>query len=93
MATELKHTTLVQIESAPFRQGMNDRVLWYFHGDTPCRPVTEEDVMDFLQGNVVELVKEGFLDKKRLRSNAGFLIGWIVGPTLPPSARTERSVF
>ncbi len=93
MATELKHTSLVQIESSLFRQGMNDGALWYFHGDTPCRPVTEEDVVDFLQGNVVDLVQEGFLDEHRLRSTAGFLIGWIAAQTLPLSAQTERSVF
>ncbi len=49
--------------------------------------------MDFLQGNIVELVQEGLLDGDRLRSNAGFLIGWIVAHTLPLSARIERSVF
>ena len=85
--------SLVQIESSPFRQGMNAGAQWYFHGDTPCRPVAEADVMDFLQGNIIELVQEGFLDEDRLRSNAGFLIGWIAAQTLPPSARTERTVF
>ena len=59
----------------------------------PCRPVTEEDVIDFLQGNVVELVQEGFLEEDRLRANVGFLIGWIAAQTLPSSARTERRVF
>ncbi len=93
MATELKHTSFIQIESSTFRQGVNDGALWYFHGDTPCRPVTQADVMDFLQGNVVELVEVGFLDENRLRSTAGFLIGWIAAQTLPPSARTERTVF
>lgn len=92
MATELKQTSLFQIESAPFRQGMNDGALWYFHGDIPCYPVTEEDVIDFLQSNVVELVQEGALDEDRLRSDAGFLIGWIAAQLLPPSARPERRV-
>jgi hypothetical protein len=50
-------------------------------------------VIDFLQGNVVELVQEELLDEDRLRSNAGFLIGWIAAQLLPPSARTERRVF
>ena len=77
----------------PLRQGMSDGAQWYFHGDTPCRPVTEGDVVDFLQGNVVALVQEGLLDEDRLRSNAGFLIGWIAAQTLPLSARTERRVF
>ena len=93
MATELKQTSLVQIESSLFLQGMNDGALWYFHGDTPCYPVTEADVLDFLQGNVVELVQQGLLDEDRLRSNAGFLIGWIAAQLLPPSARAERRVF
>jgi hypothetical protein len=72
---------------------MHDGAQWYFYGDTPCRPVTEEDVIDFLQVNVVDLVQEGFLDKDRLRSNAGFLLGWIAAHTLPLSARTERTIF
>src|SRR5260370_32402933 len=87
MATELKPTSLVQIASSRFRQGMNDGAHWYFHGDVPCRPVTEEDVIDFLQGNVVELVQEDLLDENRLRSNAGFLLGWIVAQLLPSSAQ------
>jgi hypothetical protein len=35
LATELKRMSLVQMESSPFRQGMNDGALWSFHGDTP----------------------------------------------------------
>ena len=93
MAIELKQMSLVLVESSTFRQGMNDGALWYFHGDTPCRPVTEEDVINFLQGNVVELAQEGYLDEDRLRSNAGFVIGWIAAQLLPPSARSERSLF
>ena len=36
---------------------MNAGALWYFHGDAPQRPVTEADVIDFLQGNVVVLAE------------------------------------
>jgi len=72
---------------------MNDGVQWYFHGDTPMRPVTEEDVIDFVQGNVVEVAQEGYLDEDQLRSNVGFLLGWIAAQTLPLSARTERTIF
>lgn len=72
---------------------MNDGAHWYFHGDTPTRPVTEEDVVDFLQGNIVELAEAGHLDEGRLRSNAGFLIGWIAAQALPSSASSERMVF
>lgn len=93
MTTELRYSSLVQVNSSLFRQGMNNGASWYFHGDTPCRPITEEDIVDFLQGNVVELVQEGLLDTDRLRSNAGFLIGWIIAQTLPLSAQTERSGF
>ena len=93
MATELTSKPLVLVESSPSRQGMNDGALWYFHGDTPCRPVTEEDVIDFLQGKVVELAQEGSLDENRLWSNAGFLIGWIAAQQLPPSAQAERILF
>ena len=93
MAAELRHTPLVQIESSTFRQGMNDGAQWYFYGDTPCRPVTEEDIVDFLQGNVVDLVQEGFLDEDRLRSTVGFLIGWIAAQMFPPCACTERTIF
>ena len=93
MATELTSKSLVLVESSTFRQGMNDGALWYFHGDTPCRPVAEADIIDFLQGNVVELVQEGSLDESRLRSNAGFLIGWIAAQFLPSSACSERMCF
>ena len=57
------------------------------------RPVTEEDVIDFVQGNVVEVAQEGYLDEDQLRSNVGFLLGWIAAQTLPLSARTERTIF
>jgi hypothetical protein len=39
--------------------------------------MTEEDVIDFLTGNFIELALEGYVDEERLRSNAGFLIGWL----------------
>ena len=76
-----------------FQQGGNDGALWYFHGDTPCHPVTEEDVIDFLQGMSLNWFRKGFLDQDRRRSSAGFLIGWIAAQLLPLSARTERRVF
>ena len=93
MAIEVKQASLVLIESTTFRQGMNDGATWYFRGDTPERPVSEEDDIDFLQGNVVELAQDGYLDKDRLRSNAGFLIGWIAAQLLPPPARSQRTFF
>ena len=93
MATEIKQLSLIHVESSTFRQEMNDGALWYFHGDTPCRPVTEEDVIDFLQGNVVELAQERYLDENRLRSHAGFLIGWIAAQWLPPSVQAESIWF
>ena len=57
MATELKQTPLVLVKSSVFAQGLHDGASWYFHGDTPCRPGTPEDVIDFWQGNVVELAE------------------------------------
>lgn len=93
MAIEVKQAALILVESSTFRQGMNDGATWYFYGDTPKRPVTEEDVIDFLQGNVVELAQEGFLDEDRLRANAGFLIGWIAAQWLPLPTHTERTFF
>jgi len=93
MATELKQASLVLVESSPFRRGMHDGALWYFHGDTPCRPVTAEDVIDFLQGNVVELAQEGCLDEERLRSTAAFLLGWIAAQQLPLSAQVDGWVW
>jgi hypothetical protein len=57
MAVEVKQAALIRVESTTFRRGMNDGATWYFHGDTPRRPVTEEDVIDFLQGNVVALAE------------------------------------
>ena len=90
MTTELKQTPLVLVESPMFEKGMHAGASWYFHGDIPCRPVMEKDVIDFLQGNVVELAQEDCLDEDRLRSTAGFLIGWIAAQQLPPTAHAER---
>ncbi len=50
-------------------------------------------MIDFLQGNIVELVQEGYLTEERLRDNAGFLIGWIAAQFLPHSAASERMFF
>jgi hypothetical protein len=47
----------------------------------------------FTAPDVVEVAQEGFLDEDRLRSNAGFLLGWIAAQTFPLSARTERTIF
>jgi len=60
-----------------FERGIEDGITWHFHGDTPGRPMTEEDVIDFLTGNFIELALEWDVDEKRLRSNAGFFIGWL----------------
>ena len=57
------------LKAPPFGRGMNDGVLWYFHGNTPCCPVTEEDVVDLLQGNVVALVEVGLLQRRAKRLN------------------------
>ncbi len=60
-----------------------------FARDTPEKPVTEEDVIDFLQGNMLEIALEGRLDEKRLRGYAGFLVGWISGQ-LPLLAASKQ---
>ena len=73
-----------RVDSMTFRRGMNDGATRCFHGDTPRRPVTEEDVIDFLQG---------YVDEDRLRSNADFLLGWIAAQFLPLPAHAERTVF
>jgi len=39
-------------------------------------------VIDFLKGNFIEIALEGWLDEARLKSNAGFLIGWLSGKFL-----------
>ena len=57
MATDLSQPPLVLVSSSVFEQGMHDGASWYVHGDTPCRPGTPEDVINFLQGNVVELAE------------------------------------
>jgi hypothetical protein len=77
MATEMKRASLVIVTSSVFERGIEDGITWHFHGDTPGRPMTEEDVIDFLTGNFIELTLEGYVDEERLRSNAGFLIGWL----------------
>ncbi len=45
--------------------------------EIPQQSVTEEDVIDFLKGNFIEIVLEGWLDEARLKSNTGFVFGWI----------------
>ena len=47
------------------------------------KTVTWEDVVDFITGNFLELDREEFLDEERLRDNAGFLVGWISGMSIP----------
>ena len=79
---ESKQNLLVITCSAEFENGVKDGIVWYFHGDTPQQPVTEEDVIDFLKGNFIEIALEGWLDETKLRSNAGFLIGWLSGKFL-----------
>ena len=79
---ESKQNLLVITCSAEFENGVEDGIVWYFHGDTPQQPVTEEDVIDFLKGNFIEIALEGWLDETKLRSNAGFLIGWLSGKFL-----------
>lgn len=80
--TETKQNLLVITCSAEFERGVEDGLVWYFHGDIPQQPVTEEDVIDFLKGNFIEIALEGWLDEARLKSNAGFLIGWLSGKLL-----------
>jgi len=89
MANESKKTTLVVVHSQEFLKGVEDGITWYLHGDTPEKPVTEEDVIDFLQGNMLEIALEGRLDEKRLRGYAGFLVGWISGQ-LPLLAASKQ---
>jgi hypothetical protein len=88
MATELKQSSLVSVTSSALQHGMEDGVSWYCYGDEPCRPVTEEDVIDCFQGTIVALALEG-----RLRDNAGFLIGWTIAQDLPHPASPERRVL
>lgn len=93
MVTELKQSSLVIVTSSAFQHGMEDSVSWYCYGDEPCRPVTEEDVIDFLPGNIGALALEGHLDEGRLRDSADFLIGWITARDLPHPASSERRVL
>jgi hypothetical protein len=88
MATELKQSSLVSVTSSALQHGMEDGVSRYCYGNELCRPVTEEDVIDCLQGTIVALALEG-----RLRDNAGFLIGWIIAQDLPHPASSERRVL
>lgn len=76
---ETKQNPLVITYSTEFESGVEDGLVWYFHGDVPQQPVTEDNVIDFLKGNFIEIALEGWLDEARLKSNAGFLIGWLSG--------------
>lgn len=93
MATALEQAGPVLVESSPIRQGMNGSTLRYLHADTPSRPATVEEVMDFLHGNVIESAQEGCVDEELIRSQAGVLHGWIAAGQLPLSARTQRNVL
>jgi hypothetical protein len=83
----------LRVESTTFRRGLNDGATWYFHRDTPRHPVKEEDVIDFLQGHVLHWRKQGYVGEDRLRSNAGFLLGWIAAQCLPLPEHVKRTVF
>jgi hypothetical protein len=75
--------SLVILGEQHFDHGYQCGRLWYFNGDPPEKPVTWEDVVDFIRGNFLELDREGFLDEERLRDNAGFLVGWLSGMSFP----------
>jgi hypothetical protein len=79
MTTRIHAETLVVIRSKAFLHGYESGRSWYFHGDTPNQQVTEEQVVDFIQENMIDLALEGYLDHERLSDNAAFLIGWISG--------------
>lgn len=83
MTTRTTPETLVVMWSDSFTHGYLSGRSWYFHGDTPRQQVTEEQVVDFIQDNVVELVQEGLLDRERLTDNVAFLVGWISGTFFP----------
>lgn len=83
MTTRITSDTLVVIHSETFTHGYISGRSWYFHGDTPRQQVTEEQMVDFIQDNVVELAIEGFLDREWLTDNVAFLIGWISGTFFP----------
>lgn len=82
MTTRTTPETLVVIRSETFTHGYISGRSWYLYGDTPRQKVTEEQVVDFIQDNVVELALEGFLDREWLTDNIAFLIGWISGTFL-----------
>jgi hypothetical protein len=83
MATQITPHMLVVIRSETFTHGYMSGRSWYFHGDTAGQQVTEEQVVDFVQDNIVELALGGFLDRERLADNIAFLIGWISGTFFP----------
>jgi hypothetical protein len=63
-------TTLLILGEQYFDHGYLCGRSWYFHGDTPEKPVTWEDVVSFIKDNMVDLALEGFLDDERLADNA-----------------------
>ncbi len=65
MAIKINYASLVIVMSSAFARGIEDGITWHFHGDTPGRPMTEEDVVDFLQGNFIELLRQEFPALKR----------------------------
>ena len=81
--TSTKPQTLVVLGEHTFDHGYLYGRAWYFNGDPPEKPVTWEDVVDFIKGNFLEPDRAGFLDEERLRDNAGFLVGWMSGMFFP----------
>jgi|GEM_PF-5146764 len=87
MATELQQLSRLSVTRSAFGHGMGDGVSRYFYGDEPGRPVTEEDVIDFLLGAIVEWALEGYVDEERPRGECSF--SWWLDFHTEPSASCQ----
>ncbi len=75
-----QQTSPVAVGNPTFEHGFTCGLSWYFNGDIPEKTPTWKEVVDFIKDNMLKLDREGFLDEGRLIDNAGFLVGWILGP-------------
>jgi len=81
LTTQPKPQTLVLLGNPHFDKGYLYGRDWYFHGDTPQKEVTWQDVVNFIYNNILE--SELDPDRNLIIDYIGFVVGWISGQYIP----------